>query len=404
MSDIRKRVGRKGTTYQVRYPSNKTKSGYAYATFDTMKEARAFVESGKTSQSSQSIYGERYTVAEAADRWLKICEKEGLNGREPVSKYTYQNYEYRAEFIKSYDWPGRVQEIVPPDVVAFRSWLLNSGVSRETAGKVLSTLHSVFKEMTVRGSLTHNPATGICVRQESRYKDPVVIPTKSDVIALLKAADELANSKNSQIERAWRRYRPMLYLAADSGMRPQEYLALAHSAIRDAGVYVDRAIAGCGTEMSVTKTPAGRRFIGLSAETLDMVRHYAENHADTNDYELVFPAKGGRWQSRRNWQRRGFNVACEKADLMVTAEEDDRKVVRPKYRPYDLRHFFASMLIEKETNLKKIQTLMGHTNIQQTLDVYGHLLEDKAGEEAVPRGMLTDLTEEGCGVSVATLH
>ena len=47
MSDIRKRVGRKGVTYQVRYPSNATKSGYAYATFDTRKEALAFVESGK---------------------------------------------------------------------------------------------------------------------------------------------------------------------------------------------------------------------------------------------------------------------------------------------------------------------------------------------------------------------
>jgi integrase len=47
MIDIRKRVGRKGATYQVRYPSKATKSGYAYATFDTLKEARAFLESGE---------------------------------------------------------------------------------------------------------------------------------------------------------------------------------------------------------------------------------------------------------------------------------------------------------------------------------------------------------------------
>jgi integrase len=47
MSDIRKRVGSKGTTYQVRYPNKATKSGYAYKTFDTRKEAQAFLESGK---------------------------------------------------------------------------------------------------------------------------------------------------------------------------------------------------------------------------------------------------------------------------------------------------------------------------------------------------------------------
>ena len=40
MADIRKRNGLKGTTYQVRYPSKTTKSGYAYATFATLKEAR----------------------------------------------------------------------------------------------------------------------------------------------------------------------------------------------------------------------------------------------------------------------------------------------------------------------------------------------------------------------------
>jgi integrase len=48
MTDIRKRSGSKGITYQVRYPSKASKSGYAYKTFLTLKEAREFRESGKT--------------------------------------------------------------------------------------------------------------------------------------------------------------------------------------------------------------------------------------------------------------------------------------------------------------------------------------------------------------------
>jgi integrase len=47
MADIRKRVGKKGITYQVRYPSKAAKSGYAFATFSTLKEARAFREDGR---------------------------------------------------------------------------------------------------------------------------------------------------------------------------------------------------------------------------------------------------------------------------------------------------------------------------------------------------------------------
>jgi hypothetical protein len=208
MADIRKRVGKKGTTYQVRYPSKKTKSGYAFATFQTLKEARAFVESGKTREPRSDHHSEIKTVEQATQMWLKICEKEGLNGREPVTPHTCQNYEYRAGFITRYDWQKEIQELTPPDIVAFRSWLLRGDMSRVLAGKVLSSFQSIMKEMTIRGVLPHNVAAGICIRADSRYREPVVIPSKKEIVALLAAADRLANSKNAQIERTWQRYRP----------------------------------------------------------------------------------------------------------------------------------------------------------------------------------------------------
>lgn len=400
MSDIRKRIGKKGTTYQVRYPDESSQSGYSYATFDTRKEALAFRESSKA-QKLQPPGSGAGTVMEATDMWLRICEKEGLNGREPVSRYTYENYEYRAGFIKAYKWPKSLADLNSPDIVAFRSWLLNGEFSRALASKVLSSFHSIMKEMTVRGYIAHNPAIGVSVRADSRYREPVCIPTRQEIVALLQAADRLANSKNKLTAKTWRRYRPMLYLAVDSGMRPQEYLALSRSAIRDNGVYVDRAIEGGGTEISVTKTPAGRRFIELSEGTLDMVNHYIENHAPASKHNLVFPTSDGEWQSRRNWQRRGFNVACEEAGLTETAIADGVEVEQVKYRPYDLRHFFASMLIEKKVNLKKIQSLMGHTNIETTLNVYGHLLEDAERDNNEKAGLLSDMLPEACGISVA---
>jgi integrase len=134
MADIRKRTGAKGTTYQVRYPSNATKSGYTYATFNTLKDARAFLESGSL-RKKHARSGDVGTVAEATDMWLRVCEKEGLNGREPVTNYTYENYEYRAGFIKAYDWPKPLADLTAPDIVAFRSWLLNGEVSRAVASK-----------------------------------------------------------------------------------------------------------------------------------------------------------------------------------------------------------------------------------------------------------------------------
>ncbi|MCS0397901.1 site-specific integrase [Vibrio diabolicus] len=401
MADIRKRTGKKGTTYQVRYACPSTKSGYAFKTFSSLKSAKAFIEDGGTKEKTSSHYSDIQSVPQAVNLWLKICEKEGLNGREPVTAYTYKNYEYRSEFIKQYSWQKNIQELTPPDIVAFRSWLLKGNMSRALASKVLSSFQSVMKEMSIRGVLPHNVATGICIRSDARYQEPVVIPSKGDIVQLLAAADRLANSKNAQIERTWRRYRPMLYLAVDSGMRPQEYLALSASALDDSGVYVDRAIDGSGHSITVTKTPAGRRYIELSPETVDMVRHYIENYTVDNKYDLVFPASNGRWMCRRNWQRRGFNVACIEAGLAEQVTEREDLVVKPKYRPYDLRHFFASMLIEKKVNLKKIQTLMGHSNIETTLNTYGHLLVDENNDKREKAGMLNGMLFNSCGKSVA---
>jgi len=63
----------------------------------------------------------------------------------------------------------------------------------------------------------------------------------------------------------------------------------------------------------------------------------------------------------------------DKSGLMIEYVEDDLTVCKPKYTPYSLRHFFASMLIDQEKNLKFIQTVMGHADLSTTLDVDDHL-------------------------------
>lgn len=256
-------------------------------------------------------------------------------------------------------------------------------------------------ELVNRGALHHDFASGVGITSTSRYDEPVVIPTEKDIQSLLAAADRLANSKNAQVARTWERYRPILYLAVDSGMRPQEYLVLPKSNITGKGVKVDRALDAGGKEISVTKTLAGRRFIDLSPDTIYMVRHYAENNAPQNDYDLAFPTSNGKWVSSNNWRRRGFVAACYEAGLLTVGEREGRKVEIPKYKPYDLRHFYVSMLIENRVNLKRIQKLMGHSDIQTTLNVYGHVIERVEWEQEEKTHLISSLSEKRCGKSVA---
>ena len=47
---------------------------------------------------------------------------------------------------------------------------------------------------------------------------------------------------------------------------------------------------------------------------------------------------------------------------------------------HECRHTFASLLIDAGTNPKAVQTFVGHSKIQTTFDVYGHLFPGSRDE------------------------
>jgi integrase len=255
--------------------------------------------------------------------------------------------------------------------------------------------------MVTRGMIPHDVVAGVGIRGQSRYDQPVRVPTEAEIRELLSAADRLANSKNLKIQKTWRRYRPMLYLATDTGMRPQEYVVVPRQNISAKGVEVDRALERGGNSISVTKTPAGRRLIDLSPHVLDMIDHYVRTYAAKSPHNLAFPTASGQWLSTENWARRGFRAACIEAGLFEEVRRSGETFERPTLKPYDLRHFFASMLIDQRRSLKRIQYLMGHRDIQTTLNVYGHLIERVEIDEHAKKGLLSSMDERSCGESVA---
>ncbi len=62
MADIRKRNGSKGITYQVRYPDKASNTGYAYKTFETLKEAREYREDSAARAKSGPLSREIRTI------------------------------------------------------------------------------------------------------------------------------------------------------------------------------------------------------------------------------------------------------------------------------------------------------------------------------------------------------
>lgn len=74
-------------------------------------------------------------------------------------------------------------------------------------------------------------------------------------------------------------------------------------------------------------------------------------------------------------------IADYNATEEVAAKKQHREaVLLPDFSAHHLRHTFCTRLCENETNLKVIQSVMGHKDIQTTMDVYAEATEQKKQE------------------------
>jgi len=80
-----------------------------------------------------------------------------------------------------------------------------------------------------------------------------------------------------------------------------------------------------------------------------------------NTHDLVFTNNEGNPVDPDNMIKRGFNLALESAGLR-------------RIRWHDLRHTYATLLIDQNENIKFIQSQLGHASAQITLDRYGHVI------------------------------
>lgn len=400
MADIRKRVGRKGTTYQVRYPSKTTKSGYTFATFATLKEARNFTQN--LGSLADEISTHIKTVPQAVQLWLDICEKIGRDGREKVEPATLEEYSRRGRVIDEYPWPKELRSLEPSDIVHFRNWLLENK-SRDLARRTLSSFHSMLIEMKHQGHLKDDPASGISIKSGGRYEEDaseVAIPSDQEMRDILGAAD-IMGQRNDFTEKSWARYRPMIYLATFSGMRPSEYRGLPWSCVHDDRVEVRQRADKTGI-IGPVKSRAGKRSIYLPDLVTEMIFEWQER-CPTSDADLVFPTATGRPQLLGKFRKGAWLPLMREADLVITEKGKAVRPERPKYTLYALRHYFASKLIEQRVDLKFIQDAMGHSKIEITLNVYGHLLEQREkAKKDTAEALATAILKKPCGESVAS--
>ena len=85
--------------------------------------------------------------------------------------------------------------------------------------------------------------------------------------------------------------------------------------------------------------------------------------------------------------QQGLNAAIRRIsadynheEQIKAAKEKREPLILPHFSCHHLRHTFATRCCENETNLKVIQSVMGHANIETTMDIYAEATERKKQE------------------------
>ena len=136
----------------------------------------------------------------------------------------------------------------------------------------------------------------------------------------------------------------------------------------------------CRNRVYVTDKNGKIRRVDMSghlAETLHHLRAARAKEALTRGWgaipDWVFCNEEGKPLWKSDFERRIFHRVLAKAGL--------RRV-----RFHDLRHTFASRLIQNGESLAYVRDQMGHHSIKVTVDIYGHLVPGANKASGGPTG------------------
>jgi integrase len=366
MATVRKRSWRSGGEAKTAWIADYfDQSGKRHLkTFATKKAADAWLVTTRheVAHGVHTPEGTSVTVAGAAQLWIRRGEVEQLE-RSTLAKYRNHVELHIDPFIGGV----KLARLSPPMIEQFRDDLLGR-MSWAMARKVLTSLKSILAEATRRGLVARNAAQHVKIDVRKRDKRKLAvgrdIPAKAEVTAILGAATG--------------RWRPLLIIAAFTGMRSSELRGLPWDAVdlEHRVIHVRQRADQWGV-IGSPKSEAGHRTIPMAPMVLNALREWKlacpRIKADSEgpgQLWLVFPNGDGKPESHTNIINRGFNPIQAKAGVSET------------YGMHALRHFFASWAIEQGFSPKRLQALLGHASIQMTFDVYGHLFPSPEDDHA----------------------
>jgi integrase len=235
------------------------------------------------------------------------------------------------------------------DVQAFVA-ALRREVGPGTTRSVYGVLRAALNAAGNADLLARSPARGIKLPQVP--KTDVVTLRPADLHRLAAALPD--------------RWQPMVYVAGTCGLRFSEAAGLRVGRVDTARLrlHVLETSPQVGGERAEPKTAAGRRTVPVPGLIAEMLNNHLHRYGLAGEADaLVFSAERGGRLNAANWHKRAWVPARHAAGL-------------PTLRFHDLRHSAVPLWVAMGANLLQVSRWLGHSTVQITADVYGHLFPE----------------------------
>lgn len=319
-----------------------------------------------------------------------------ISTKRNLKSTTYSNYVYTYDhYVRDGFGRKKISAVNYSDIVIYYNSLLDDGLSISTVDNIHSVLHPTFKLAVLDRVITHNPTDNVLgeVKKNNNVEAGVRRAlTLNQQRLFFKCLDEEQN----------RRWKPLFTVMFGTGCRIGELTGLRWCDIFFDDGYIDinhnltyckrrNSSNKCEYEISKPKTDAGIRQIPLLSEVREALLEEMD-YQDSMNIHCTTEVGGmdgfifcNRFGGLLN--QGGVNkvikriVSDQNAREILEAKREKRNpVIIPMFSCHVARHTFCTRLCENETNIKAIQEIMGHKDIQTTMNIYAEVTEQKKKE------------------------
>lgn len=381
---------RSNRTYSYNYTDSAGKRRFIYA--ETLQDLR---EKEKEIQRNVLDGIDTYLAGEAT---LNYMFDRYISSKLDLKSHTRENYKimYRT-YVKDVIGNKKIADIKFSDMVFFYQYLLNEkGMLLNSVKGVHTVLHPTF-EMAVRDDIIEeNPCAGAMVAASQR-------PGRNHGVRHALTLEQQRSFMNF-VENTpkFRHWLPLFTVLLGTGMRIGEVVGLRWEDINldEQTIDVNHALVyypeeGAETTKSVmhvstTKTEAGARIIPMTPRVKAAFVEEMERQKKTGRNTRVVDGMSGFFFSNRfrdvhNPQSINRTikriVSDHNLEEMKRAKREGRKpVILPYFSCHIFRHTFCTRFCEHESDLKVIQAIMGHADVETTMQVYAEISEMRKKE------------------------